>query len=119
VLKPGAVLLAWDLAPPSGRFAWWQRFWLRGHPGRIATEKSLMSLAERSGFAVTREAHLRPFFAPPVPRASFVASTLPPGWRQEGANLIPPDAGEVGSAGDDVGSEMRETGSETHAPPET
>lgn len=91
VLKPGAMLLAWDLAPASGRFAWWQRFWLRGYPGRIATEKSLMSLAERSGFAYTREAGLRPFFWPPIPRVSFIAATLPPGWTMEGNNLVPPD----------------------------
>jgi SAM-dependent methyltransferase len=91
VLRPGALLLAWDLAPPDGRFRWWQRFWLRGYGGRIASEKSLMSLAERSGFAYTRTAALRPFFWPPVPRASFIAGTLPPGWRREGENLIPPE----------------------------
>lgn len=90
VLRPGALLLGWDLAPPDGRFSWWQRFWLRAYRGRIASEKSLMSLAERSGFAYTREAMLRPFYWPPVPRASFIAGTLPPGWRREGNNLIPP-----------------------------
>jgi SAM-dependent methyltransferase len=93
VLKPGALLLTWDMAPPEGRFRWWQRFWLRAYRGRIASEKSLMSLAERSGFAYTREAGLRPYFYPPVPRASFIASTLAPGWRREGNNLIPPDEG--------------------------
>jgi phosphoethanolamine N-methyltransferase len=90
VLRPGALMLAWELAPPEGRFGWWQRFWLRGYRGRLASEKSLMSLAERSGFAYTREANLRPWFWPPVPRASFIAGTLPPGWRREGDNLIPP-----------------------------
>jgi len=94
VLKPGAIALVWDLAPPDGRFGWWQRFWLRSYAGRIASTKSLMSLAERSGFAYTRDAGLRPFASPPVPRASFIAGTLPPGWRVEGGNLIPPpDAG--------------------------
>lgn len=91
VLRPGALLLAWDLAPAAGKFAWWQRFWLRAYGGRIASEKSLMSLAERSGFDFARPASLRPFFSPPVPRASFIAGTLPPGWRREGENLIPPD----------------------------
>lgn len=90
VLKPGAMLLAWDLAPPEGRFAWWQGFWLRGYQGRISSEKSLMSLAERSGFAYTREAMLRPWFWPPIPRVSFIAATLAPGWTMEGNNLIPP-----------------------------
>jgi SAM-dependent methyltransferase len=75
VLRPGAPLLAWDLAPASGKFGWWQRLWLRGYGGRIAAEKSLMSLAERSGFDYTREARLRPFLWPPVPRASFIAFT--------------------------------------------
>ena len=92
VLKPGALLLAWDLAPPAGRWARWQRFWLRGYKGRHANENSLMGLAERSGFDITREANLRPWFWPPVPRASFVASTLLPGWRLEGRNLIPPES---------------------------
>ncbi|MHB8685528.1 MAG: class I SAM-dependent methyltransferase [Dehalococcoidia bacterium] len=91
VLRPGALLLAWDLAPPAGRFAWWQRFWLRRYQGRHAGEGSLMGLAERSGFDYTREAKLRPFFWPPIPRVSFIAGTLPPGWRREGRNLIAPD----------------------------
>lgn len=90
VLKPGAILLAWDLAPADGRVAAWQRFWLRGYPGRIASENSLMSLAERSGFGWTRPARLRPFFWPPVPRASFIAATLAPGWRYEDGVLYPP-----------------------------
>jgi SAM-dependent methyltransferase len=91
VLRPGALLLAWDLAPAGGRLGWWQRMWLRRYPGRIASEASLMSLAERSGFAYTRPASLRPFFWPPIPRVSFIAGTLPPGWRREGENLIPPN----------------------------
>ena len=90
VLRPGAIALIWDLAPPEGRCGWWQRFWLRGYGGRIASAKSLMSLAERSEFAYSRDAGLRPFFWPPVPRASFIAGTVPPGWRVEGGNLIPP-----------------------------
>jgi SAM-dependent methyltransferase len=91
VLRPGSLLLAWELAPPYGRFRWWQRFWLRGYGGRIASETSLMSLAERSGFDYTRPARLRPFFCPPTPRASFIASVLPPGWRREGDNIFPPE----------------------------
>jgi SAM-dependent methyltransferase len=90
VLRPGSLLLAWELAAPDGRLSWWQRFWLRGYRGRIASQDSLMSLAERSGFDYTREARLRPFWWPPVPRVSFVAGTLPPGWRREGENIIPP-----------------------------
>ncbi|MEX0749560.1 MAG: class I SAM-dependent methyltransferase [Dehalococcoidia bacterium] len=91
VLRPGAIALLWDLAPPEGRFARWQRFWLRAYrEDRIAGAKSLMSLAERSRFAYSRDAELRPYFWPPVPRASFIAGTLPPGWRVENGNLIPP-----------------------------
>ena len=94
VLRPGCLLLVWDLAPPEGKFAWWQRFWLRAYNRegvRIASQKNLMSLAERSGFSFTRPGDLRPWLWPPVPRASFVAAVLPPGWRREGNNLIPPD----------------------------
>ena len=91
VLRPGALLLVWDLAPASGKFAWWQRWWLRTYRGsRIASQKSLTALAERSGFGYTRNGELRPFLWPPVPRVSFVAGTLPTGWRREGRNLIPP-----------------------------
>jgi SAM-dependent methyltransferase len=91
VLRPGSLLLVWELAPPSGKFRWWQRFWLRAYRGRIASETSLMSLAERSGFDYTRPARLRPYFWPPVPRTSFIASVLPPGWRREGDNIFPPE----------------------------
>lgn len=93
VLRPGSLMLVWDLAPASGKFAWWQRWWLRAYRGgRIASQKSLVELAERCGFGLTRKADLRPFWWPPVPRVSFVAGTLPMGWRREGRNLIPPDA---------------------------
>ncbi len=91
VLRPGSLLLAWELAPPGGQLRWWQRFWLRGYRGRIASEASLMSLAERSGFDYTRPAELRPYFWPPVPRASFIAGVLPPGWRRDGDNIFPPE----------------------------
>lgn len=94
VLRPGALLLAWEIAPAAGGFGWWQRLWLRGHGGRLADAKSLMSLAERSGFAYTREAGLRPWFWPPVPRASFIAGTVPEGWRMEGGNLVQEVGGE-------------------------
>jgi SAM-dependent methyltransferase len=103
VLRPGSMMLAWELAPADGRMRWWQRLWLRGYSGRIASEKSLMSLAERSGFAYTREARLRPWLWPPVPRASFVAGTLAPGWRREGDNLIPPDEGDHGGPQPEAG----------------
>ncbi len=94
VLKPGANCLVWDLAPAEGKLAWWQRLWLRGYGGgtRIASEKSLMSLAERSGFDIAEPARLRPWLYPPIARASLVAKRLPPGWRREGQNLVP-DAG--------------------------
>lgn len=88
VLKPGALLLAWDLAPAGD--SRWRRFWRRRYDGRSASVKSLGALAERNGFAWARDAELRPFFWPPVPRVSFIASTLPPGWSKEGTNLIPP-----------------------------
>ena len=97
VLRPGALLLAWDLAPPAGRFRWWQRFWLRAYGGRIASETSLMSLAERSGFDYTRTAALRPFFWPPVPRASFIASVLPPGLAAGGRQHLPAGVGRRGN----------------------
>ncbi len=100
VLRPNALLLVWDLASPSGRFAWWQRWWLRGYRDtRISSQKSLAALAERSGFGYTRKAELRPFWWPPVPRVSFVAGTLPPGWRREGRNLVPPDDEPVAGTG--------------------
>lgn len=79
VLRPGALLLAWDIAPPDGPFAWWQRLWSRGYGGRMASAGSLMSLAERSGFTYTRDARQRPFLWPPVPRASFVAGVFQEG----------------------------------------
>lgn len=91
VLKPGAMCLIWDLAPPEGRLAWWQRFWLRAYRdgARLSSDKNLMALAERSGFDVAEPARLRPWLYPPIPRASIVAKRLPPGWVREGQNLVP------------------------------
>lgn len=91
VLKPGAMCLAWDLAPADGRWSWWQRFWLRayGDAPRISSDKSWLALAERSGFDIADPAHLRPWLYPPIARTSFVAKKLPPGWRREGNNLVP------------------------------
>jgi len=91
VLKPGAMCLVWDLAPPDGRLGWWQRFWLRSYRDntRISSDKSLMALAERSGFDVAEPAHLRPWLYPPIARASLVAKKLPPGWHREGQKLVP------------------------------
>ena len=90
VLRPGALLLAWELAP-RGRAVRVVAAVLAARLRRAASRArtSLMSLAERSGFAYTREAQLRPFFWPPVPRASFIAGTLPPGWRREGREHYP------------------------------
>lgn len=79
VLRPGALLLAWDIAPPSGALAWWQRLWTHGSGGRLANTASLMSLAERSGFNYAKDARQRPFLWPPIPRASFVAAVYPEG----------------------------------------
>jgi ubiquinone/menaquinone biosynthesis C-methylase UbiE len=100
VLKPGAMCLVWDLAPPDGRWSWWQRLWLRAYQdgARLSSEKSWMALAERSDFDVAEPARLRPWLYPPIARASFVAKKLPPGWHREGQNLVPdavpPDAGQ-------------------------
>ncbi|HYM16151.1 MAG TPA: class I SAM-dependent methyltransferase [Dehalococcoidia bacterium] len=79
VLRPGSLLLAWDIAPPSGKLAWWQRLWTRGSAGRLASTPSLLSLAERSGFNYARDARQRPFLWPPIPRASFIAAVYPEG----------------------------------------
>jgi SAM-dependent methyltransferase len=91
VLRPGAGCLIWDLAAADGRFSWWQRLWLRAYArdARIASEKSLLALAERSGFDLAEPARLRPWLYPPVARASLVAKKLPVGWRREGQNLVP------------------------------
>lgn len=99
VLKPGAMCLVWDLAPPDGRFSWWQRFWLRAYRrgARISSEKSLMALAERSGFDIAEPARLRPWLYPPIARASLVAKKLPPGWRREGQNLVPESVSSTAS----------------------
>jgi ubiquinone/menaquinone biosynthesis C-methylase UbiE len=77
VLRPGGTLVAWDFAPPSGKLAWWQRFWLRGYRGRWSRDTSLVALAQQSGFAFVRPAGLRGWLWPPTPRASLAASKRP------------------------------------------
>ncbi len=81
VLEPGGLALIWEFGPAGHRAldAWNARSLSSGvrHP-RLRSTKTLRRLAEEAGFTFTRDADLRPFLLPPIPRASILIGR-PPG----------------------------------------
>jgi len=81
VLEPGGLALIWEFGPTGHRAldAWNARRLSSGvrHP-RLRSTNTLRRLAEESGFTFTRDADLRPFLLPPIPRASILIGR-PPG----------------------------------------
>ncbi len=85
VLKPGALLLAWEFAPTqSQRLDGWNRWLLsRREPvPRLRSYRELRGLALTAAFDWVEQAHLRPFLFPPIPRVSLIVGKAPAGWRQ-------------------------------------
>jgi ubiquinone/menaquinone biosynthesis C-methylase UbiE len=84
VLAPGGLALLWEFAPSgNARLDRWNRFVISrgvGEP-RLRSGRALMSLAELSGFPYIRNARLRPFLLPPIPRASVLIGRPPEGWQ--------------------------------------
>jgi len=48
----------------------------------LRSTSTLLKHAERAGFEFWRDAVLRPFFLPPIPRASILVGRAPEGWQQ-------------------------------------
>jgi ubiquinone/menaquinone biosynthesis C-methylase UbiE len=83
VLAGGGLALLWEFAPSgSERLDDWNRMWLGAnvrHP-RLRSTASLLKRAQAAGFEFTRDAMLRPFLLPPMPRASVLLGRAPEGW---------------------------------------
>ncbi len=80
VLEPGGLALVWEFGPTGHRTldAWNARTLSTGvRRPRLRSTKTLRRLAEESGFTFTRDADLRPFLLPPIPRASILIGKRP------------------------------------------
>ncbi len=80
VLEPGGLALVWEFGPTGHRAldAWNARTLSTGvSRPRLRSTKTLRRLAEESGFTFTRDADLRPFLLPPIPRASILLGRPP------------------------------------------
>ena len=80
VLAPGGLAVLWEFAPTGRRLLdGWNRRWLS--PGvaapRLRTTAQLLALAGAAGFPFGADAELRPFLAPPIPRASVLIGRPP------------------------------------------
>jgi SAM-dependent methyltransferase len=83
VLVGGGVALLWDYAPSgSEALDGWNRGLLGAgvHEPRLRSTRSLVGSARAAGFELARDARLRPFLIPPIPRASIFIGKAPEGW---------------------------------------
>ena len=84
VLAGGGLALIWEFAPTGNprldRFNAWVL-----SPGvaspRLRSTVALRALAQKAGFEFHRDAALRPFLLPPIPRASVLVGRPPEGWQ--------------------------------------
>ena len=86
VLEPGGLALVWEFGPTGHRAldAWNARTLSTGvRRPRLRSTKTLRRLAEEAGFTFARDADLRPFLLPPIPRASILIGR-PPSEGSEG-----------------------------------
>jgi len=83
VLTGGGLALIWEYAPTgdAGLDAWNSR--LLGAEVRephLRSTRTLLRAAESAGYEFARDARLRPFLLPPIPRASILIGKAPEGW---------------------------------------
>jgi ubiquinone/menaquinone biosynthesis C-methylase UbiE len=83
VLEPGGLAVIWEYGPSGNRRldAWNARVLApRGPRPSLRSARTLLGLAAEAGFEFTRHADLRPFLAPPIPRASILVGRPPEGF---------------------------------------
>lgn len=96
VLIPGGLALIWEFAPTGDALLdRWNRFVLSPavREQHMRTTRDLMQAARTAGYELVRDARLRPFLAPPIPRASVFIGRAPEGWAPD---RDPPKHGEPG-----------------------
>lgn len=80
VLEPGGLALFWEFGPTGNRplDRWNARTLTTGveHP-ILRSSRTLQSMAQEAGFPFVRDANLRPFLLPPIPRASILVGRPP------------------------------------------
>ena len=83
VLEPGGLALMWEFGPTGNPRldAWNARVLSTGvrHP-RLRSTDTLKRFARDAGFPFVRDANLRPFLLPPIPRASILFGLPPEGF---------------------------------------
>jgi SAM-dependent methyltransferase len=80
VLAPGGLALIWDFTPSGRRVldGWFRRLLFIGSRAQqMRSTVALLQSAELAGFEFFRDADLRPFLLPPVPRASVLIGVPP------------------------------------------
>jgi ubiquinone/menaquinone biosynthesis C-methylase UbiE len=83
VLSPGGVALLWDYAPSgSARLDSWNRNLISAavRDPHLRSTNTLLHAARAAGYELVRDARLRPFLFPPIPRASIFIGKAPAGW---------------------------------------
>lgn len=83
VLEPGGLAVIWEFGPTGNPRldAWNARVVATGvkHP-RLRSQRTLKRFAADAGFEFVRDADLRPFLLPPIPRASILVGRPPEGF---------------------------------------
>jgi ubiquinone/menaquinone biosynthesis C-methylase UbiE len=82
-LSPGGVALLWDYAPSdSAALNRWNTRLLGAavHEPHLRSTATLIRAARAAGYELVRNARLRPFLFPPMPRASIFIGKAPEGW---------------------------------------
>lgn len=85
VLASGGLALLWEFAPTgNARLDAWNRWVIAtaAQQPQLRSSRDLIGFAERAGFEFVRDAALRPFLLPPIPRASILIGNAPDGWLQ-------------------------------------
>ncbi len=83
VLEVGGLAVVWEFGPTGNARidAWNARAISTGVAApRLRSSQTLRGFAERAGFPFVRYADLRPFFLPPIPRASILIGRPPEGF---------------------------------------